>query len=373
MPANACSRSLPRQGLSDAVEIWRVATTGALDYWRQAFGHPGQVPLDLLRFWSEVSTRRAPEWSTPHEIVREWPVARLRDFSAGSTARVVPTLVLPPQAGHDSCIVDFSPQQSQMQTIREVGLTRAFTLDWVGATPQTKDFGIDEYLAIIDESVELLGGRVNLIGDCQGGWLATIYAALHPERINTLTIAGAPIDFHCGEPLIHAWVEAMKLDFYRGLVASGGGVLKGSYMLAGFVALEPQAELSKHVALMAGLGDAGFLARHRRFEDWYKHTQDIPGRFYLWIVEHLFRNNQLFHGELDIAGSHHAAGPGLRARRRGLDAARAGGAAPQRRRSPGPVHESRGASEALASDASPRVRALAARRRRVPLRPVNAS
>jgi poly(3-hydroxybutyrate) depolymerase len=35
---------------------------------------------------------------------------------------------------------------------------------------------------------------VNLIGDCQGGWLATVYAALRPEPINTLTIAGAPID-----------------------------------------------------------------------------------------------------------------------------------------------------------------------------------
>jgi poly(3-hydroxyalkanoate) synthetase len=284
------------------MEMWRVATEGALDYWTQALGRPGGLPLDVVRFWSEVSTRRTPEWSTPHEIVREWPVARLRDFSAGSDDRVVPTLVLPPQAGHASCIVDFSPEQSQMQTIRGAGLTRAFTLDWIGATPQTKDVGIDDYLEVIDQTVGLLGGRVNVIGDCQGGWLATIYSALHPERVNTLTIAGAPIDFHCGEPLIHAWVEAMKFDFYRALVASGGGVLKGEYMLAGFVALEPQAEVSKHLQLLAGLGDAGFLARHRRFEDWYKHTQDIPGRFYLWIVEHLFRNNELLHGELEIQG-----------------------------------------------------------------------
>ena len=47
------------------------------------------------------------------------------------------------------------------------------------------------------------GGRVNLVGDCQGGWLAAIYAALHPERVNTLTIAGAPIDFHAGDAVIH--------------------------------------------------------------------------------------------------------------------------------------------------------------------------
>jgi poly(3-hydroxyalkanoate) synthetase len=284
------------------MEIWRLAAEGTVDYWSQAFGRPDRVASDALRFWSEVSTRRKPEWSTPHEIVREWPIARLRDFTDGATAAVTPTLVLPPQAGHDSCIVDFTPEQSQMQTIREAGLTRAYSLDWVGATHKTKDAGIDDYLDVIGRSVELLGGRVNLIGDCQGGWLATIYAALHPEQINTLTIAGAPIDFHCGEPLIHAWVEAMKLDFYRGLVASGGGVLKGSYMLASFVALEPQAEVGKHLQLLGGLHDAGFLTRHRHFEDWYKHTQDIPGAFYLWIVKHLFRNNELLHGELQIQG-----------------------------------------------------------------------
>jgi poly(3-hydroxyalkanoate) synthetase len=302
MPANPCSRSLPSQGIHDAVELWRTAAQGSLDYWSQAFGRPDRLALDALRYWSEVSTRRKPEWSTPHEIVREWPAARLRDFTDGAQDAVVPTLVLPPQAGHDSCIVDFSPDQSQMQTIRDAGLTNAFTLDWIGATPKTRNAGVDDYLAIIDESVAALGGHVNLIGDCQGGWLATIYAALRPQNVNTLTIAGAPIDFHCGEPLIHAWVEAMKLDFYRGLVASGGGVLKGEYMLASFVALEPQAELSKHMQLLAGLGDAGFLARHRRFEDWYKHTQDIPGAFYLWIVEHLFRNNELLHGELELWG-----------------------------------------------------------------------
>jgi poly(3-hydroxyalkanoate) synthetase len=260
------------------------------------------MALDVARLFSLVADRRPPEWSTLHEVVREWPVARLRDFSAGSRSRVTPTLVLPPQAGHDSCIVDFSPEQSQMQTIRAAGLTRAWTLDWRPANAATRDTGIDEYLAVIDEAVEELGGFVNLIGDCQGGWLATIYAALHPERVKTLTIAGAPIDFHCGEPLIHAWVNTLDLDFYRGLVASGGGVLKGSYMLAGFIALEPQAELAKHVGLLSALDDVGAVARHRRFEDWYKHTHDIPGRFYLWIVEHLFAGNELIRGQLEVTG-----------------------------------------------------------------------
>jgi poly(3-hydroxyalkanoate) synthetase len=258
--------------------------------------------------WLEVSTRRRqPTWSTAHEVVFEAPVARLRDFSLASEADgVVPTLVLPPQAGHDSCIVDYSSEQSQMRSILGAGLSRAFTLDWLGATPGTRDATIDDYLAVIDRAIDHAGGRVNLIGDCQGGWLATIYAALRPERVNTLTIAGAPIDFHAGEPVIGAVMKRIapggRMDAYRALVAAGGGMLKGEHMLAGFILIKPDNELARQAQLLVNIHDHEHVARYREFEDWFKHTQDIPGAFYLWIVQHLFRDNELLSGKLEIAG-----------------------------------------------------------------------
>jgi poly(3-hydroxybutyrate) depolymerase len=145
---------------------------------------------------------------------------------------------------------------------------------------------------------------VNLIGDCQGGWLAAIYAALNPERVNTLTLAGAPIDFHAGEPVIHEVVRRLAPDgnlfFYEALVAAGGGVLKGEKMLAGFIMIQPSAEISRQIALLLNLDDPVHVARYREFEDWFKHTQDIPGAFYLWIVRHLFRDNELVAGALRI-------------------------------------------------------------------------
>lgn len=139
----------------------------------------------------------------------ETPIARLRDFWTGSCA-LVPTLVLPPQVGHDSCIVDYWATQSQMRTILGSGLGRAFSLDWVGATAETADAAIEDYLDVVDRAIEHCGGRANLIGDCQGGWLAAIYAALHPERVNTLTLAGAPVDFHAGEPVIHEMLACSR-------------------------------------------------------------------------------------------------------------------------------------------------------------------
>ena len=118
-------------------------------------------------------------------------------------------------------------------------------------------------------------------------------------------------------------------------------MLKGEFMLNGFIAIKPENEIAKHLQLLNHIRDEEHVARHRAFEDWFKHTQDIPGDFYLWIVERLFRDNALIRGELEVEGRrvdlgaircpvnllagatrpHHAARPGLRARRRGLHAA----------------------------------------------------
>jgi poly(3-hydroxyalkanoate) synthetase len=263
--------------------------------------------LDIPR-WVELATvREEPVWATDNEIVFEAPLARLRDYTPpGAPADLVPTLVLPPQAGHSSCIVDYSRDQSQMRTIIACGLERAFTLDWLGASPATAHASVEDYLKVIDKAVDHCGGRVNLIGDCQGGWLATIYAALWPERVNTLTLAGAPIDFHAGEPVIHEVLRHLAphgdLRVYEALVAADGGVLKGEHMLAGFVSIQPADEISRQLALFRHLDDPAYVARYCEFEDWFKHTQDIPGGFYLWIVRHLFRDNALVSSALEIGG-----------------------------------------------------------------------
>jgi poly(3-hydroxyalkanoate) synthetase len=306
---STCPPSFEEIALADGLTAWAATVDGVSDWWAGALRRgatPSELGADWLRWWAASTDRRPPGWSTPHTIVFEEPVARLRDFSTGRQSRIAPTLVLPPQAGHDSCIIDYSPEQSQMRAILDAGLDRAYALDWIGATADTKDATIEDYLAAITRAVDHIGDRVNLVGDCQGGWLATIFAALHPERVKTLTIAGAPIDFHAGEPVIHAALRSLApggdLAFYRGLVAAGGGVLRGDHMLAGFIAIKPDNEVARQMQLLANVNDPAHVERYREFEDWFKHTQAIPGAFYLWIVEHLFRDNELIAGTLEISG-----------------------------------------------------------------------
>jgi poly(3-hydroxyalkanoate) synthetase len=276
--------------------------------------HPVGLATHGARWVSTMAQRRQPEWHLPHRTVLRTPFAHVLDFTpTDADPGVVPTLVLPPQAGHSSHVVDFAPGQSQLAVILDAGLTRLYAMEWRAATAATSDVTITDYLGVVDRAVELAGGRVNLVGDCQGGWLAAIYAALHPERVHTLTLAGAPIDFHAGESVIAAstrvLTHALGMAPYRALVTLNGGNMSGRAVLANFIAMQPQAEIGRQLQLFAHLDDPAHVERYRVFEDWFKHTQDIPGAFYLWLVEHLFHGNELIDGRLVVdtdRGGRHA-------------------------------------------------------------------
>src|SRR3954469_18026625 len=104
-----------RRGVDAAVETTAAALRGAAEYWMGTLTQP-RTPLDMavdgMRWWQVMTDRRPPRWATRHKIVRPTRLTGLGYFSAPPPAAVGPTLGLPPQAGHDSCIVDFSPDQS---------------------------------------------------------------------------------------------------------------------------------------------------------------------------------------------------------------------------------------------------------------------
>ena len=88
--------------LPSALNAWTAGLRGWTTYSAHALSQgkgPWSITRDLLRWMDTMTDRSDPTWSSPNEVVWETPLARLRDFTAGSRANVVPTLVLPPQAG----------------------------------------------------------------------------------------------------------------------------------------------------------------------------------------------------------------------------------------------------------------------------------
>ncbi|MBI5908713.1 MAG: alpha/beta fold hydrolase, partial [Betaproteobacteria bacterium] len=148
--------------------------------------------IGLTGATEESAATREPDWTTPNTIALELKTVRLRDFSAVQEG--VPTLLCAPYALHGAGIVDLAPGHSLVAALREAGLGRLFVTHWRSANADMRFLAIDDYLADLTVLVDQLGGRVNLIGLCQGGWMSLLYAARFPAKVSKLVLAGAPID-----------------------------------------------------------------------------------------------------------------------------------------------------------------------------------
>ncbi|OOY17487.1 alpha/beta fold hydrolase [Thioclava sp. DLFJ4-1] len=237
-----------------------------------------------------------PKWATKNDVLLDLDTMRLRDF--GGTGDGIPVIVDAPYAGHSSTIADYAKGQSLIETLLDAGLGRVLCTDWKSATSEMRDFDIDKYLAEINVAVDELGGRVMLVGLCQGGWMSAMYAARFPEKIAGLVLAGSPIDTDAGHGPIRKLAHEMPLSAYQEMVEAGEGRMPGRFMLTGWKNMHAdQQYFGKFVDLYEHIDDRNFMKRTERFESWYENPIDLPGRYYLQAIDLLFKQNLFAKGE----------------------------------------------------------------------------
>jgi poly(3-hydroxybutyrate) depolymerase len=110
-----------------------------------------------------------PGWSTQNRVALELATVRLRDFSSASEGTT--TLICAPFALHGATIVDLASRHSLVEALRRSGIHRLFVTDWRSATAEMRFCTIDDYLAALNILIDQLGGTVDLVGLCQGGWM----------------------------------------------------------------------------------------------------------------------------------------------------------------------------------------------------------
>ena len=264
----------------------------------------GEAELALfmknLKFVAEAEKLEGglePRFATANTVALELRTLRLRAFGEAASG-AVPTLIDAPFAGHTATIADYHKGQSLVETLLANGHGRVLVTDWKSATPETKDYDIDSYLAEMNVCVDDLGGRVNLVGLCQGGWMSAMYAARYPQRVATLVLAGSPIDTQAGDGPLKKMVNELPAGFYEELVAAGGGLMRGRFMLEGWKAMHPEEQyVDKYLRLYEHIDDPDYVSKTETFERWYENPIDLPGRWYLQAVHQLFRENRLAKGE----------------------------------------------------------------------------
>lgn len=242
-------------------------------------------------FWSGAPCAieaAPPPFATLDAVLLDLPTLELRGRSADRGRKGLPVLIVAPFALHDAAIADFAEGFSLAAVLDRAGpvaLTR-----WKSATAEMRLLTIDSYLAELNVAVDELGGRAVLVGLCQGGWLAAVYAARFPQKVAALVVAGAPIDLAAAPSQIVANVAATPSLWLHGYLAVFGGLAPGEHRRMHWT------RDSLDTTAREALQREPTPALQAAFDRWNGFTLALPGAFFTQATEWLFRENRLARG-----------------------------------------------------------------------------
>jgi len=242
-----------------------------------------------------------PEGATPGKIVLELQTVRLRDYTLNESG--VPTLLCTPLALHGAAVADLATTHSLVAALRSAGIERLFMADWRSASTNMRFLGIDGYLADLNVLVDQLGGLVDIVGLCQGGWLSLVFAARFPGKVRKLVMAGTPVDVAAGQSELSAVAAATPLTVFQSLVKCGDGRVIGRDVakLWGNDTVDAN-DIRQSLQTSQPIGSPEFTRLEAIFRKWNSWTIDVPGNYYLEIIEKLYRRNELATGSFVALG-----------------------------------------------------------------------
>ena len=254
----------------------------------------------FLGLANDEPTVDEPQGATPSKIALELPTARLHDFSLAESG--VPTLLCTPLALHGAALADLAEGHSLVAALRLSGIERLFMTAWRSASPTMRFLGIDDYLADLNVLVDRVGGLVDLVGLCQGGWLSLLYAGRFPDKVRKLVMAGSPIDIAAQQSKFSSVAMATPLIMFENLVNSGEGRVIGRN-IAKFWGNDTDPEnIRESLQPVQPVGSPEFTRLEAIFKHWNSWTIDVPGTYYLEVVEKLYKANQLASGSFVALG-----------------------------------------------------------------------
>jgi pimeloyl-ACP methyl ester carboxylesterase len=190
------------------------------------------------------------------------------------------------RAGHPCYFVMFFPKPCPGQTIEAVARAEIV------------------FLKKVNELHPNAEGRPFVIGNCQGGWALMMLAAVAPDLVGPILLAGSPISYWAGvegkNPMRYtggllggSWLASLAGDL-------GNGKFDGAYLVENFENLNPANTLwGKQYNLYSKIDTEP--KRFLDFEKWW------GGYFFLnkeeieWIVQNLFVGNKLSANEVRSA------------------------------------------------------------------------
>ncbi len=189
------------------------------------------------------------------------------------------------KAGHACYFIGFLPEPMPGQTIEDVAHAEAQFLERVIALHPEAD------------------GRPAVIGNCQAGWAVMIVAAMRPDLVGPVILAGAPLSYWTGvrgeNPMRYTgglvggtWITALMGDL-------GAGKFDGAWLVTNFENLNPSNTYwTKTYNLYAKVDTEA--PRYLEFEQWWGGHVMLNAEEMQFIADKLFVGNKLATGDLTL-------------------------------------------------------------------------
>lgn len=264
--------------------------------------------LNLKEKLAPFLRNRLPIAPTQYDVLAQVSGMKLLRFrrpiaEAPTTLFQTPLFIVPSMINR-YYVLDLLPGKSFIEHLLLQGFD-VYLLDW--GTPfdednwLTLDQLITQRLDYFIDIVSKYSGqeKINMMGHCLGGTLATIYSLLNRNRINGLMLLTAPIDFEHGGKL---GVWAKQNQFHPEHVTKAYGHMPWWVLQASFQMLKPMLPWYKTEKLMKEFNNPEFQKNFWALEVWSQDNVSFPGKCFLTLIEELYKKNALIKNEMHING-----------------------------------------------------------------------
>jgi polyhydroxyalkanoate synthase subunit PhaC len=245
--------------------------------------------------------------TTPRDLVLERHGFKLYRYRRETPARYAQPVLFCYALVNRSYILDLLPDKSVVGRYLQEGF-EVYLIDWRTPTDQDRGLTIEDYVCrFLSEAVTFIQyqhGRqdLHLLGYCMGGTLSTLYTAINPAAVRTLTLLAVPIDFSGREALLHLWTDPATFDVDHFIDVHGN--CPAWFLQTCFLFMKPvQNFLEKNFAFFDQLDEPTAISNYFAMERWINDNVPVAGATFREFVKKFYQGNQLVKGEYHL-GNH---------------------------------------------------------------------